>query len=145
MKRLAILAFAVLMLTLVIATAADAGIFHHTVFGTNGNDDLIAPFGYIGQDDTVYGLGGRDDIFGAEGDDDLYGGNGQDRILGDYDDDYIVGGKGWDYLSGNANADTIKAADGRADDVFCGSGSNDKATVDKADTVGGCETVNVVR
>jgi hypothetical protein len=33
-------------------------------------------------------------------------------------------------------------SDGRADDVFCGNGENDRASVDKEDTVGGCEYVN---
>ena len=40
------------------------------------------------------------------------------------------------------HADTIEAADGRADVVFCGNGANDKASVDEEDTVGGCEFVN---
>jgi Ca2+-binding RTX toxin-like protein len=112
-----------------------------TEVGTNGNDDLVAPFSQF-QRDTVYGLNGRDELFGDNGDDELYGGNGQDRFLGDYDEDYIVGGQGWDYLSGNAHADIIEAADGRADDVYCGNGENDRASVDKEDTVGGCEYVN---
>jgi Ca2+-binding RTX toxin-like protein len=112
-----------------------------TEVGTNGNDDLVAPFSRF-QQDTVYGLNGQDEQFGEKGDDQLYGGNGQDRILGDYDEDYIVGGDGRDYLSGNAHADTIEAADGQKDTVYCGSGERDGASVDKGDTVDGCETVN---
>jgi Ca2+-binding RTX toxin-like protein len=152
MKRLAILPIAVLVIGC--STQAESGktadnqIEHPVIrkplteVGTNGNDDLIAPFDHFGQQDTVYGLNGRDELFGDNGDDELYGGNGQDRILGDYDEDYIVGGQGRDYLSGNAHADIVEAADGRADDVYCGNGENDRASVDKEDTVGGCEFVN---
>ena len=144
MKRIAILALAALIMAAIVATAAYAAprIFTHTAVGTNGNDDLIAPFGRIGQQDTAYGLNGRDEIFGDNGDDKLYGGNGNDRILSDYEADYIVGGQGRDYLSGNAHADIIEAADGQKDYVYCGSGENDRASVDEKDVVGGCEFVN---
>jgi Ca2+-binding RTX toxin-like protein len=110
--------------------------------GSDGNDDLIAPFGIEGQQDLVYGLDGRDEIYGHIGYDELYGGNGNDEILGDYGPDYIVGGQGWDYLSGNAHADIIEAADGRKDTVLCGKGDADRATVDKVDKVEGCEFVS---
>jgi Ca2+-binding RTX toxin-like protein len=88
----------------IVATAAYAAprVVAHTAVGTNGNDDLIAPFGAFGQQDTAYGLNGHDDIFGYIGDDELYGGNGQDRIEGYEDADYMVGGQGWDYLTGDA-------------------------------------------
>lgn len=154
MKRIAILAIAVLLVScstqppaVESAKPAKDNIEHPVVrtplteVGTNGNNDLVAPFSRF-QQDTVYGLNGTDYLFGSNGDDQLYGGNGQDRILGDYDEDYIVGGKGWDYLSGNAHADTIEAADGQKDTVYCGSGERDRASVDKEDTVDGCETVN---
>ena len=152
MKRIAILAIAVLLVSCssgppVNVKPAKDEINHPVIrtplteVGTNGNDDLVAPFSRF-QQDTLYGLNGRDRINGFIGDDALYGGNGQDRILGDYDEDYIVGGDGRDYLSGNAHADTIEAADGQKDTVYCGSGERDRASVDKKDTVGGCEFVN---
>src|SRR5918995_5107294 len=120
MKRLAILLIAVSVIGCStqpmspnVRTAKEGSQVEHPVIrtpltevGTNGNDDLVAPFSRF-QQDTVYGLNGRDHINGFIGDDSLYGGNGQDRILGDYDEDYIVGGKGRDYLSGNAHADSI--------------------------------------
>ena len=155
MKRLAILLIAVSVIGCStqpmspnVRTAKEGSQVEHPVIrtpltevGTNGNDDLVAPFSRF-QQDTAYGLNGRDELYGDSGDDELYGGNGQDRILGDSDEDYIVGGKGWDYLSGNAHADTIEAADGQKDDVYCGNGKRDRASVDKEDTVKGCETVN---
>ena len=115
MKRVAILAFSVLVIgcsTQLSPTGKRVNMqqeIEHPVVrkplaevGTNGNDDLVAPFGRFGQQDTVYGLNGRDDINGHNGDDDLYGGNSPDRIAGDYDEDCIVGGRGWGDLSGGA-------------------------------------------
>lgn len=62
MKRVVILALVVvLIMAAIVATAAYAAprVFAHTVVGTNGNDDLIAPFGAFGKQDTAYGLDGR--------------------------------------------------------------------------------------
>jgi Ca2+-binding RTX toxin-like protein len=36
----------------------------------------------VGQQDTVYGLAGRDWIDGCIGDDELYGGRGRDHVYG---------------------------------------------------------------
>lgn len=155
MKRLAILLIAVSVIGCStqpmspnIRTAKEGSQVEHPVIrtplthiGTNGNDDLVAPFSRF-QRDTVYGLDGRDLINGIDGDDELYGGNGPDHIFGYDDQDYMVGGQGPDFLSGGRHADTIEAADGQQDRVFCGDGDNDRASVDKVDEVRGCETVN---
>ena len=52
-----------------------------------------------------------------------------------------MGGKGKDIFNGGPGDDTIRAADGIAESVDCGTGKHDKATVDKKDTVKGCEQV----
>jgi Ca2+-binding RTX toxin-like protein len=151
MKRIALMAIAVLVTgcstqpPVIVKSSND---YEHPVIrkpltevGTSGNDDLVAPFSRF-QQDTVYGLNGRDWIDGHIGDDDLYGGDGNDHIYGDEDADYIVGGQGWDFLSGGRHADIIEAADGEQDTVLCGNGEGDRVSVDKEDTVDGCETVN---
>ena len=53
-------------------------------------------------------------------------------------DDTIRGHKGFDNIKAGADADVIKADDGRADNVNCGTGK-DKADVDSKDDVKGCE------
>jgi Ca2+-binding RTX toxin-like protein len=84
----------------------------------------------------------HDFIDGRAGDDELYGGNSPDRIRGSDDEDYIVGGRDRDYLLGGPHADIIESADGWQDEVNCGKGENDRASVDKVDIVKGCEFVN---
>jgi Ca2+-binding RTX toxin-like protein len=112
-----------------------------TTVGNNANNDLRAPFSQHVQD-TIYALDGRNFIDGRAGDDELYGGSGHDNIKGSDDEDYIVGGRGRDYLFGGPHADVIEAADGWKDEVNCGSGDKDKASVDKVDSVSRCEFVS---
>jgi len=112
-----------------------------TTVGNNNNNDLRAPFSHRVRD-TIYGLDGHDFIDGRAGDDELYGGNSPDRIRGSDDEDYIVGGRDRDYLLGGPRADVIESADGWQDEVNCGEGENDRASVDKVDIVKGCEFVN---
>jgi Ca2+-binding RTX toxin-like protein len=134
-KRIAILATAALMLTFIIASVAYAA----TLVGTNGSNALIGTSG----PDTIYGLNGFDVLEGKSGADELYAGKGPDEAYGARGADYLVGGSGFDQLYSQQGNDIIEAADGRRDDVVCGSGKVDSATVDDEDRIfGGCEFVN---
>ena len=138
MKRIAILAMAVLLLTFIVAAAAYAA----TLIGTNGNNALIGTNG----PDKMYGLNGYDVLEGLNGADELYAGKGADEAYGARGADYLVGGSGWDQLYGQQGNDRIEAADGRPDDVVCGAGKADSATVDYDEDrlflFNGCEFVN---
>jgi hypothetical protein len=104
--------------------------------GTPGADAL---FGLRG-DDRLEGGDGPDCLRGGDGGDRLLAGAGGDRALGDTGPDLVVGGPGKDRLHGKSGSDRIDAVDGRKDVVSCGSG-RDRATVDRADRVVGCERV----
>ncbi len=115
--------------------------------GTDGNDRLSGGDG----SDKLYGAGGRDTLRGGRGNDRLVGGDGNDTVNGDAGKDTLEGGRGNDKLTGGADANTYKGGAGndvvsarnkRRDKVDCGSGSRDRATADKADSVKGCETVS---
>jgi hypothetical protein len=64
-----------------------------------------------------------------------------ENVRGSVLDDQITGGPGPNRLDGFFGNDTINAADGAADVVDCGSGTSDRAVVDAADTVTGCELI----
>jgi hypothetical protein len=98
-----------------------------TLVGTPHRDRLIGTDG----SDRISGLGGNDLIVGAGGSDYLSGGPGADRLRG---------GGGHDHLEGGSGPDVISAADGEADTIDCGAGS-DTAYVDQRDAVRGCERV----
>jgi Ca2+-binding RTX toxin-like protein len=115
-----------------------------TISGEADDDEVFAGPG----PDVVHGNDGNDRLFGQEGDDQLFGDQlddviegegGNDTIDGNTGNDTIKGGSGADSLKGTAGNDTIDAADGEADSVDCGSGT-DTAIVDAIDTVVGCET-----
>jgi Ca2+-binding RTX toxin-like protein len=134
-RRIAILATAALVLTLIVAAAAYAA----TLVGTNGSNALIGTRG----PDTIYGLNGFDVLEGKSGTDELYAGKDPDEAYGAKAADYLVGGSGRDQLYSGRGNDIIEAADGRRDDVVCDSGKADSATVDDDDRIfGGCEIVN---
>src|SRR5262245_50793392 len=52
-----------------------------TVHGSDGNDFIYDPWGFMGND-TMFGHGGDDKIYGMTGDDLLIGGAGADRLDG---------------------------------------------------------------
>jgi Ca2+-binding RTX toxin-like protein len=136
-RRIAILAAAALMLTFIVASVAYAA----TLVGTNGSNALIGTRG----PDTIYGLNGFDVLEGKAGEDELYAGKGPDEAYGAKAADYLVGGSGRDQLYSQQGNDIIEAADGRRDDLVCGAGKGDRATVDDEDNVSrfsGCEIIN---
>jgi Ca2+-binding RTX toxin-like protein len=110
-----------------------------TITGTNGPDTLIGTI----SPDQISGLRGGDYIDGMQGDDTLYGNQGNDKVLGRGGKDRMAGGLHRDVLWGGSANDTIRAADGYADTVDCGTGTNDTAYIDVTlDTRMNCENVN---
>ena len=98
----------------------------------------------------VFGLPGADRLSGRGDDDCLIGGTGRDRLTGGTGWDRLTGGRGNDVLTGNGGRnrydagsgnDVVRAANGRAELVSCGTGRRDRASVDRADRVRGCELV----
>ena len=126
-----------------------------TIFGGTGNDTLAGAAGIdklTGEDgnDNLSGGDGNNTLSGGVGNDKLTGGKNKDSIKGDAGkdtinggsgDDKINGGKDIDKVKGGAGNDTITANDKKKETIDCGSGRKDKATVDKADVVRGCERV----
>jgi Ca2+-binding RTX toxin-like protein len=125
-------------LALLMATALAGAAWAATQVGTNGPDTLKG----TKRSDIVYGLNGKDSLFGKPGGDELYAGKGIDFVFGNRGADYIVGGTGYDGLYGDRGNDLIVANDGRLDDIYCGSGDADRASVDEEDAVSNCEFVN---
>jgi Ca2+-binding RTX toxin-like protein len=75
----------------------------------------------------------------------LNGQGGNDRIKGFDGTDGLNGGPGKDALDGGKGNDSINAKDGRRDKrVRCGPGKKDVATIDKVDSVSGCERIRGV-
>jgi hypothetical protein len=100
-------------------------------------------FGGAGND-VLRGRGGEDRLYGDKGNDTLYGGSDEDKLYGGPGADVLVGGGGWDVFHGGSGKDTIRAADGRAESVYCGPGV-DTVRADRADHLHACERVTIVR
>jgi Ca2+-binding RTX toxin-like protein len=105
--------------------------------GAGGNDAIDGGIG----NDTIYGAGGADKLSGGDGNDKLFGGGGNDVLSGGRGNDVLTGGPGVNKYSGGAGNDRVNARNGKKETVNCGTGKSDKATVDKADKVKGCEQV----
>jgi hypothetical protein len=88
--------------------------------------------------DTLAGGPGAQRIRGHSGDDHIKGGSGNDCVNGGGGDDHVNGGTGIDRIVGGAGRDSLNSADGERDTVLCGKGE-DRARVDRIDTVRGCE------
>ena len=108
-----------------------------TLKGGAGNDCLEGGAG----NDKLSGGDGADKLTGDSGNDSLSGGKGPDKLAGGAGNDKLTGGAGKNAYSGGAGDDSLSARNGVKETVDCGSGKRDSATVDKADTVRGCETV----
>ncbi len=144
------------------------GAGNDTLYGAGGNDRLFGEagldrlFGGGGSDalaggdgnDSLTGSTGKDALDGGRADDRLAGGDGNDTLSGGAGRDALDGGKGNDRLKGGAGAnsyrggpgnDTITARNRKRDKVDCGAGRKDSASVDRVDTVRGCEKVRRAR
>ena len=86
------------------------------------------------------GRGDDDCLIGGSGKDRLLGGLGYDRLTGGTGADTLVGGSGVNRYDAGAGNDVVKARNGRAELVSCGSG-RDRAWVDRGDRVRNCERV----
>jgi Ca2+-binding RTX toxin-like protein len=116
------------------------------IFGTHRRDVIKGGDGSL---DVLFAKGNpdgrrnRDKVFGGPGLDILFGSSGRDVLKGEdgpgslFDDD----GRGGDKLIGGPEADTFYAADGAADTIVCGLGT-DGVFADPADNVSAdCEFV----
>ncbi len=104
-----------------------------------GDDDR--QFGGAGKD-TLVGGAGRDMLAGGTGNDVLSGGSDRDQLFGEAGNDTLRAGDGRNRLDGGAGNDRLESRNGEADDVRCGRGTRDRAIVDRADRVSGCESIS---
>jgi Ca2+-binding RTX toxin-like protein len=124
----------------------------NVICGLLGNDTING----LGGDDTLWGdacndrakaaaaqavTDGNDKLKGGRGNDKLYGAGGNDTLNGGAGNDTLDGGGGKNVYAGGAGNDTIRAKNGRKDDINCGKGKKDSVAADKGDTVKGCEKV----
>jgi Ca2+-binding RTX toxin-like protein len=125
------------------------------ICGLAGSDTIDAAAG----DDTVFGdacdvkaralagaaaNGGNDTLSGSDGNDTLYGAGGNDNLNGGQGNDKLFGGSGTNSYVAGAGNDKVSARNGKREKIDCGPG-RDTATIDKNDTVKGCEKVNRAR
>jgi Ca2+-binding RTX toxin-like protein len=116
--------------------------------GTFGGDMLLGTtsadtFSGLDGDDCLFGKGANDMLSGGVGNDFLEGNFGNDRLQGEDGNDRLVGSPGSDSLDGGAGNDLLNADDRARDVVQCGPG-HDRASVDRIDSVSGCEVVKRV-
>ena len=91
------------------------------------------------------GGSGIDHINGGPGVNNLRGGAGDDVLTAGDDGDTLVGGPGIDSMTGGAGDDDISAADGVADQITCGAGT-DTVSADPTDTFAveaDCEEITI--
>ena len=115
------------------ADCIDGGPGNDRIAGLAGADTLE---GAAGRDQVTGGAGG-DAVSGGAGDDVLSGGPGPDRIS-DVATAYTPGFASANRLAAGPGADRVDAANGRRDNVHCGSG-RDLAVADREDKLEGCE------
>lgn len=83
-----------------------------------------------------------ENLTGSAAGDILIGGDADNVLVGGAGADNLTGNGGLDAFRGGADGDTVSARDGIAEQVDCGDGTTDGATVDSSDAVMGCETVD---
>ena len=147
-----------------LADEVRAGAGRDTITGGPGADTLLGE----ADDDAFFGLDPGDVVNGGAGEDSLdlsslsagvsvsldgvaddaplgAGANvtGVEALTGTPSADILVGGEAAERLQGGDGDDRIETRDGGADSVDCGPGGRDIAIVDQADSVTGCETVEL--
>ena len=98
--------------------------------GDNVRVDVEDVSGGAGND-RLTGNGLANELFGGYGNDIISGGSGSDLVSGGNGADRLTGGSGADHFDGGGGRDTVVARDGRADDIFCGSGVDRILTADR--------------
>ena len=106
------------------------------IYGTQGNDTIIAANGYDGfiggeagpggatfGNDSLVGGTGNERLSGYEGNDSLYGNDGNDNLVGYAGNDLLNGGAGTDTLTSSGGSDTFIGGAG-ADSIFGTGGAN---------------------
>jgi hypothetical protein len=111
----------------------------NTLRGTAGGDLMRG----LGGDDTLNALRGNDCLDGGTGIDQLNANAGDDELIGGDGNDRLAAGVGQDVVVGGLGFDRVYAADGAVDQIDCGAGANDIATVDAIDVVVNCERVRI--
>jgi hypothetical protein len=109
--------------------SVDIGAYEHGAPAITG----IAVFG-TANDDTINGTSGNDILCGMAGTDTINGRGGADYINGGDGPDIITGGPGPDQIYGGPNNDVICSADGTAD-LVNGGGGTDHYIADAHDTL----------
>jgi len=109
------------------------------LYGGDGDDDLDAGLDQaVGS--IVLGEGGDDNLAGSDGNDVLDGGDGDDILDAFLGNDTLDGGAGVDWFFGGLGNDVILNADGIAETVDCGPGT-DNPEPDALDTFVACENI----
>jgi hypothetical protein len=96
-----------------------------------------------GAADTLNGDQGNDDLDSGGGNDSVSGGDGRDSIHSGEGADSVSGGLGSDAIDAGGGNDNVDVADGIADSVACGPGT-DTVSADQLDQLGDCEDVTRV-
>lgn len=134
MRKLALLAAALLAVAGIQASTADAAYIECAVFGPCYGTD---------NDDEIVGTDGYDEIRAQEGSDLVRGGGSGDDIFGGRGPDVLKGGGGDDALHGGPNDDELRLASDNSGGDFgdCGDG-DDTVWADLGDFIDfDCETV----
>jgi Ca2+-binding RTX toxin-like protein len=112
------------------------------ILGRAGNDTLTG----LGGSDFIFGMSGNDTLNGDAGVDRLWGGRGNDNVNGGDDADWLFAGWGTDTLNGGGGNDRLWAAanDSLVDNLDCGDGNHDRATIRPGDVAVNCELVKTL-
>jgi Ca2+-binding RTX toxin-like protein len=92
--------------------------------------------------DVLRGSRAPNVLDGLAGDDTLLADAGADKLVGGPGRDRLVGGLGLDLFDAGPGIDQIRSADGRAETVKCGPGT-DRVLADRSDRRSGCESVRL--
>src|SRR4051794_19043050 len=90
--------------------------------------------------DAVHGGQGNDTIDSGAGADTVTGDDGADSIHSGDGEDHVDGGYGSDGIDAGSGNDSVTVADGIADSVECGAGT-DSVDADQLDQIADCENV----
>jgi Ca2+-binding RTX toxin-like protein len=128
-----------------------AGVSAIIVFAQGGNDQVtgMGGPGFVSPLRGVFGSahgGPGNDLLQAGPRGSFFDGDeGHDRLVGSPHEDDLDGGEGKDTIRAGGGNDDVDALDRKKDRVICGSGKKDRALVDLADRINGCERGRRIR